>query len=176
MNVWPVFVPGAASTRMRQGLLLIERLHRELARAIDRVLAPEELGLAEWMIVSELAAADAPLTRVARRLARDPGALSRAATRLIKRGLLRSARHEKDRRRATLSLTPRGRVLHDRVAAALDATTGAASASRTLPLDHLLSLFPCGDSPATPSAPAPRATAASPQRHDPHAPAKENDP
>jgi DNA-binding MarR family transcriptional regulator len=161
---------------MRQGLLLIERLHRELARAIDRVLAPEELGLAEWMIVSELAAADAPLTRVARRLARDPGALSRAATRLIKRGLLRSARHEKDRRRATLSLTPRGRVLHDRVAAALDATTGAASASRALPLDRLLSLFPCGDSPATPSASAPRATAASPQRHDPHAPAKENDP
>ena len=172
MNVWPVFVPGAASTRMRQGLLLIERLHRELARAIDRVLAPEGLGLAEWMIVSELAAADAPLTRVARRLARDPGALSRATTRLIKRGLLRSARHEKDRRRATLSLTPRGRVLHDRVAAALD----AASASRALPLDRLLSLFPCGDSPATPSASAPRATAASPQRHDPHAPAKENDP
>ena len=68
MNVWPVFVPGAASTRMRQGLLLIERLQRELAQAINRVLEPEELGLAEWMIVSELAAADAPLTRVARRL------------------------------------------------------------------------------------------------------------
>lgn len=176
MNPRPAFVPGAASARMRQGLLLIERLHRELAQAIDRVLAPEELGLAEWMIVSELAAADAPLTRVARRLARDPGALSRATTRLIKRGLLRSARHERDRRRATLSLTPRGRVLHDRVAAALDATIDAANASRVLPLDRLLSLFPCGDSPAMPSAPAPRAAAASPQRHDPHAPAKENDP
>lgn len=161
---------------MRQGLLLIERLHRELAQAIDRVLEPEELGLAEWMIVSELAAADAPLTRVARRLARDPGALSRATTRLIKRGLLRSTRHEKDRRRATLSLTPRGRVLHDRVAAALDATTIETSASRALPLDHLLSLFPCGSSPATPFAPVSRATAASPRPHDLHAPAKENDP
>ena len=176
MNVWPVFVPGAASTRMRQGLLLIERLQRELAQPINRVLEPEELGLAEWMIVSELAAADAPLTRVARRLARDPGALSRATTRLIKRGLLRSTRHEKDRRRATLSLTPRGRVLHDRVAAALDATTIATSASRALPLDHLLSLFPCGSSPATPFAPVSRATAASPRPHDLHAPAKENDP
>lgn len=167
---------STAATRMRRALLLIERLHRELAQAIDRVLAPEELRLAEWMIISELAVADAPLTRIARRLARDPGALSRATTRLIKRGLLRSARHEKDRRRAILSLTPHGRVLHDCVVTALDATNGVASAPRALPLDRLLSLFPCGGSPATPSAPAARATASSPQRHDLHASAKENDP
>lgn len=173
MNAQPLLAGGAVAARMRRALLLVEQLHRELVQAVDRVLVTEELSMAQWMVVSELAGGPAPLTRVARRLARDPGALSRATTQLIQRGLLRSARHEKDRRRATLSLTPHGRALHERVTMVFDASAGAPGTSAVL--DRLSSLFPCDDMPATASAPAARA-AASPRRHDPHAPAQENDP
>jgi DNA-binding MarR family transcriptional regulator len=173
LNAQPLFARGAVAARLRRALLLVEQLHRELVQAADRALVAEDLSLAQWVVVSELASGPAPLTRVARRLARDPGALSRATTQLIQRGLLRSARHEKDRRRATLSLTPHGRALHERVAAAFDATVGAPGTS--VVLDRLFSLFPCDDMPATPSAPAARA-AASPRRHDLHALSQENDP
>lgn len=159
---------------MRRALLLVGQLHRELVQAVDQALATEELSLAEWMVVSELASGPAPLTRVARKLARDPGALSRATTQLIRRGLLRSARHEKDRRRATLSLTPRGCALHERVTKAFDASAGVPGTSAAL--DRLFSFFPCDDMSATPSALAAQVAASPPRRHDLHAPSQENDP
>jgi DNA-binding MarR family transcriptional regulator len=167
-----------SAARVRLALLLLERLHKEMTQSIDRVLVHEELALAEWLIVCELAAGDAPLTLVARRLARDPGSLSRAATRLMKRGLLGSARHESDRRRATLSLTAGGRAMHDRVATSLDLATRRDPSPYGLPIDRLLSLLaiPCGGSVASPSRPKGRTAATSPQRHDDHAPSPENDP
>lgn len=163
----PAVTGGAPTARLRLALLLLERLHKELTRAIDRVLVHEELALAEWLIVSELASGDAPLTHIARRLARDPGSLSRATTRLIKRGLLDSARHERDRRRATLSLTASGRALHDRVAASVDIAARREAGPRGMPLDRLLFLLDIagGGAPASPS----------PQWHDDHALSLEND-
>jgi DNA-binding MarR family transcriptional regulator len=158
MNASPV-VDGGAATRMRRALLLLERLHRELAHAVDRVLVTEQLGLAYWMMVAALGDDAAPLTRIARRLARDPGALSRATTRLIRRGLLHSTRHEKDRRRATLRLTARGLALHERVTAALEDAAQADGAPERLSMERLLSLFPGDGSPALPSEAAGRITA-----------------
>lgn len=132
---------GVSAARVRLALLLLERLHKELTQSLDRVLVHEELALAEWLIVCELAAGDAPLTHVARRLARDPGSLSRATTRLIKRGLLGSTRHERDRRRATLSLTAGGRAMHERVATSLYFATRRDPSPHALPIDRLLSLL-----------------------------------
>jgi DNA-binding MarR family transcriptional regulator len=174
MNAPPA-VDGSAATRMRRALLLLERLHRELAQAVDRVLVTEQLGLAEWMIVAELGDDAAPLTRIARRLARDPSALSRATTRLIRRGLLHSTRHEKDRRRATLRLTAHGLALHERVTAALEDAAQAGGALERLSMERLLSLFP-GDGSALPPEAAGRIAAPFPQRHDIHATSRKNGP
>ncbi|HET6804122.1 MAG TPA: MarR family transcriptional regulator [Frateuria sp.] len=166
------------ATRVHLALLQLERLHKDLNRSIDRVLVPEELALAEWLIIAELANGDAPLTQVARRLARDPGSLSRATTRLIKRGLLHSARHERDRRRATLGLTAGGRVLHGRVAVSLDLVVRRAPSPQGLPIDRLLWLLEAtrGSSAALPVPLTGEAAADSPQRHADHAPPLENDP
>jgi DNA-binding MarR family transcriptional regulator len=85
------------------------------------VLAREQISLAEWLIVSEVArAGDASLSRIASRLARDPGSLSRTITRLIKRKLLDSARSASDRRRARLRLTQAGHAMHRRLACGID--------------------------------------------------------
>lgn len=117
MNAQCTLASGrGAAPPLRQTLLLLERLHKQLAGALGPVLAREQVNLAEWLIVSEVARGDASLSRIASRLARDPGSLSRAITRLIKRKLLQSARSGADRRRATLQLTPSGRAVHQRLA------------------------------------------------------------
>jgi DNA-binding MarR family transcriptional regulator len=150
------------AVQLRQSLLLLERLHKDLARVLERVLAPEKLALAEWLIVSELASGAAPLTRIARRPARDPGSLSRATTRLIKRGLLGSARHERDRRCATLDLTAEGLLLHERIVAAIAGVAGLHTLPSAERLRALAGLQGCG--PADTPAPA----AAHPPHQDPH--------
>jgi DNA-binding MarR family transcriptional regulator len=150
------------AAQLRRSLLLLERLQKGLARVLEPVLAPEELALAEWLIVSELASGAAPLTRIARRLARDPGSLSRATTRLIRRGLPGSARHERDRRRATLDLTAEGRLLHERIAASIAGVAGL----DTLPSAERLCAL--AGLPGRGPADTPFPAAAQPPRQDPH--------
>lgn len=127
---------------MREMLLLLERLHKQLTNRIDWILLPEELSLAEWLIVSELSVAgESSLSRIARRLSRDAGSLSRAIARLCQRKLLESARNGHDRRRATLSLTAQGHVLYERVACAFECMAQAQPVPEALPIERLLSLF-----------------------------------
>jgi DNA-binding MarR family transcriptional regulator len=170
--------PFPAAVQARHALLLIERLHKELVRAIDWALEPEKLSLAEWLIVAELAEGEAPLTRIARDLARDPGSLSRITSRLIQRGFLESARHDYDRRRATLSLTAKGFATLDRVAAAMSDPGWRDSAPKAPPVGRILSLF---DTPYAGTAASPMTRGRpdrrnGPKRHGIHASTQENDP
>jgi len=168
----------AIAAPVRQTLLLLERLHKQLTNTIDRVLLPEELSLAEWLILSDLGVAgESSLSRIARRLSRDPGSLSRAITQLSRRKLLQSARSGYDRRRTTVSLTSQGHVLHERVARAFERVAWTKPASPAPSIEHLLALLGASGKSAAPRTTA--ATAAdrelSPQ-HDSHAPTQENDP
>lgn len=167
-----------AVVQARHALLLLERLHKELVHAIEWALEPEELSLAEWLIVAELAEGEAPLTRIARRLARDPGSLSRTTSRLIQRGLLASARHDYDRRRATLSLTAKGFAVLDRVTAVMNGPAWRDSAPRAPSVGRILSLF---DSPHAGASVSPTRRGETnrhdgQKRHGIHAPTQENDP
>lgn len=71
---------------------MLEGLRKQVAGVLDTALASENLTLAEWLIVSELVAGEASLSRIACRLSRDAGSLSRAISRLAGRRLLGSHR------------------------------------------------------------------------------------
>ena len=168
---------AAAASPLRQTLLLLERLHKQLTAALDRVLAQEQLSLAEWLIVSEVATSgEASLSCIASRLARDPGSLSRTITRLIARELLDSARSGHDRRRATLSLTRTGQAMHLRLARGIARIAWAGPAAMdTSPQLLALLQAPHASSALPAAARAPRRDHL-PHRHDPHAIAPEYDP
>jgi DNA-binding MarR family transcriptional regulator len=108
--------PVPLALPLRQALLMLEGLRKQVAGVLDTALASENLTLAEWLIVSELVAGEASLSRIACRLSRDAGSLSRAISRLAGRRLLGSHREGRDRRCATLRLTPAGYALHVRMA------------------------------------------------------------
>lgn len=169
---------GALAAPVRQMLLLLERLHKQLTSRIDQVLLPEELSLAEWLIVSELSmAGESSLSSIALRLSRDAGSLSRAINRLSQRKLLESRRNGYDRRRATLTLTTQGRVLHERVACAFERMVWAQPASEAHHIGRLLSHFGVNARPTA----AIRATASNapdrttPPQHGSHVPTQKND-
>jgi DNA-binding MarR family transcriptional regulator len=166
----------AFAAPVRQTLLLLERVHKQLTNTIDGVLLPEQLSLAEWLILSELGiAGQSSLSRIARRLSRDPGSLSRAITHLSRRKLLQSARSGYDRRRTTVSLTSQGHALHERVARAFDRVAWVQPAE-ALPIERLLALFDVSGKPAAPLATAARTPGhATLPRRGSHAPNQEND-
>lgn len=149
-------------------LLLLERMHKQLAGALHDVLAQEPLNLAEWLIVSEVATTgEATLSRIASELARDPGSLSRTITRLIRRDLLRSVRNGSDRRRATLSLTEAGHAVHGRLAHGIDWRAGIDPAAMATSTKQLLSLL---QAPHAPPA-VPLSAAGAPRRQRQPSPA-----
>jgi len=112
--------PVPLALPLRQALLLLEGLQKQVAGVLDTALAGENLSLAEWLIVSELVGGEASLSHIAGRLSRDPGSLSRAISRLAGRRLLGSYREGRDRRCATLRLTAAGQALHVRMANAIE--------------------------------------------------------
>lgn len=92
-----------------------------LASAVVRVLSrlyERECGLsvAEWRVLAILARFG-PLSanRVGERAAMDKVRVSRAAARSLRSGLIRRTIDLHDRRRSVLSLTAKGRAIHDRV-------------------------------------------------------------
>lgn len=102
---------------MRGLLLAVERIHKSLQQAIEELLLPHGLSVAQWLIISGMAEDDGhTLTHFAQQLDRDAGSLSRAIYLLSQRGLLMPERNPHDRRSRRLSLTPEGRRLHQDVA------------------------------------------------------------
>lgn len=114
--------------------LLVAAIRRAVKAMVTRRVAP--LGLAPlqfWVLVGALEAPGASQAELARRLRCDEPSVSRVVASLARRGWLRALRHEDDRRRVLLSLTPTGRALARRlvpiaaeVRAEVEAPLGAA--------------------------------------------------
>lgn len=92
-----------------------------LANTVSRVLArlyesEHDLTIAEWRLLA-IVARFGPISGsgVCERSAMDKVRVSRAVTRAVGRGLVDRAVDPRDRRRAMLTLTPRGRAIHDRI-------------------------------------------------------------
>jgi len=102
---------------VRDLLLAVERIHKSLLQAIEELLLPHGLSVAQWLIISGMAEeGEHTLTHFAQQLDRDAGSLSRAIYLLSQRGLLMPERNPRDRRSRRLSLTPAGNRLHQDVA------------------------------------------------------------
>ncbi len=117
-------VPCAPALSGREGLrgllLAAERLHKTLQQAIEDLLRPYDLSVAQWLIISGMVEDHGhTLTHFAQQLDRDAGSLSRAIYQLSQRGLLSHQRNLHDRRSRSLSLTPEGRYIRQDVVSRL---------------------------------------------------------
>jgi DNA-binding MarR family transcriptional regulator len=82
----------------------------------DLYAGPFGLSVTQWRVMAALGRF-APLTAsdVGQRIVVDKVAVSRAVAALMKRGLVERATDSRDRRRASLRLSVRGRALHARI-------------------------------------------------------------
>src|SRR5882724_708857 len=89
--------------------LVSESLH-------DLYAEPFGLSVTQWRVMAALGRF-APLTasEVGQRIVMDKVAVSRAVAGLMTRGLVERATDRKDRRRASLKLSARGRAMHARI-------------------------------------------------------------
>jgi DNA-binding MarR family transcriptional regulator len=89
--------------------LVSESLH-------DRYAGPFALTVTQWRVMAALGRF-APLTAtdVGQRIVMDKVAVSRAVASLMQRGLVERATDRRDRRRARLRLSARGRAMHARI-------------------------------------------------------------
>lgn len=97
--------------------LLVAAIRRAVKVMVARRVEP--LGLAPlqfWVLVGALELPGASQADLARRLRCDEPSVSRVVAALVRRGWLRTSRHEDDRRRILLHLTPSGRALARKLA------------------------------------------------------------
>jgi DNA-binding MarR family transcriptional regulator len=82
----------------------------------DLYAGPFELTVTQWRVMAALGRF-APLTAsdVGQRIVMDKVAVSRAVAGLMQRGLVERATDRRDRRRARLRLSARGRAMHARI-------------------------------------------------------------
>jgi DNA-binding MarR family transcriptional regulator len=82
----------------------------------DLYAGPFDLTVTQWRVMAALGRF-APLTAsdVGQRIVMDKVAVSRAVAGLMKRGLVERATDQKDRRRASLALSAKGRTMHARI-------------------------------------------------------------
>jgi DNA-binding MarR family transcriptional regulator len=100
--------------------LLTKRATLSIVGQVDRRLAPHDLTHAQWVPLYKIAKGDcSTMAELAREVALDPGAVTRALDRLETKGLLRRVRSEDDRRVVKLALTPEGEQLAHLVPAVL---------------------------------------------------------
>ncbi|NRF68374.1 MarR family transcriptional regulator [Aquincola sp. S2] len=100
--------------------LLTKRAQQSILLAVDRRLAPHDLTHAQWVPLYKLAKGDcSTMAELARDVALDPGAMTRALDRLETKGLLKRVRSEDDRRVIKLELTAEGEEVAHLVPAVL---------------------------------------------------------
>ncbi|WP_428662561.1 MarR family winged helix-turn-helix transcriptional regulator [Reyranella sp.] len=82
----------------------------------DLYAGPFDLTVTQWRVMAALGRF-APLTAsdVGQRIVMDKVAVSRAVAGLMKRGLVERATDHRDRRRASLELSAKGRAMHARI-------------------------------------------------------------
>lgn len=113
----PESAEGTGHAGMRGLLLAVERLHKSLQQAIEKLLLPYGLSVSQWLVISGMAEGNGhTLAHFSQQLDRDAGSLSRAIYLLSQRGLLSPQRNPHDRRSSRLSLTAEGQRIHQDVA------------------------------------------------------------
>jgi DNA-binding MarR family transcriptional regulator len=100
--------------------LLTKRAQQSILLQVDRRLAPHDLTHAQWVPLYKLARGDcSTMAELARDVALDPAAMTRALDRLEAKGLLTRVRSLEDRRVVKLELTEEGERIAQLVPAVL---------------------------------------------------------
>jgi len=100
--------------------LLTKRAQQSILLQVDRRLAPHDLTHAQWVPLYKLAKGDcSTMAELAREVALDPAAMTRALDRLEAKGLLNRVRSTEDRRVVKLELTEEGERVAQLVPAVL---------------------------------------------------------
>lgn len=107
----PASIYRADALRPDESLgLLMKRAMQSILLQVDRRLAPHDLTHAQWVPLYKLSKSEcSSMAELARGLALDPGAMTRALDRLEAKGLVRRVRSTADRRVVELELTADGR-------------------------------------------------------------------
>lgn len=107
-----MFDPNACDTLLRLERM-IRRVRDVQAEALDRELAPFEINATQFMILATLVSGDAKsASALCKRVAYDPGAMTRMVDRLVRKGLIRRNACPDDRRMLYLQLTDEGKALY----------------------------------------------------------------
>ena len=100
--------------------LLTKRAMHSIVLQVDRRLAPHDLTHAQWVPLYKLAKGHcSTMAGLARDVALDPAAMTRALDRLEAKGLLKRVRSTEDRRVVNLELTEEGERIAELVPAVL---------------------------------------------------------
>lgn len=93
----------------------VVRLHHAMnAQAVSVLDRVAGVTLTQWRVIAMVGSGMATSSRdIARKSIIDPGLISRTVKGLEDDGLLKTARHDTDRRVIDLSLTPRGQGIYD---------------------------------------------------------------
>jgi len=107
-----VFDPNATDSLLRLERM-IRRVRDVQAEALDRELAAFEINATQFMILATLVSGDAnSASTLCRRVAYDPGAMTRMVDRLVRKGLIRRMACPDDRRMLYLEVTDEGKALY----------------------------------------------------------------
>jgi DNA-binding MarR family transcriptional regulator len=91
---------------------LVRYAHRAFVKALASELAPHSISPAEWAVFRVLWENDGhSQVELARRMRIEKASLTGVLRGMERRGLLKRARDDKDKRRAILTLTAKGRAL-----------------------------------------------------------------
>ena len=106
----------------RSFLRLVSRVRIAVMDALDAELAPFDISAAQMMVLGTIATGEADsATGLCKGISYDPGAMTRMIDRLEQKGLLRRTPRPDDRRTQSLELTPEGKALYPKLAAAKEA-------------------------------------------------------
>jgi DNA-binding MarR family transcriptional regulator len=107
-----MFDPNTSDTLLRLERM-IRRARDVQAEALDRELATFEINATQFTILATLVSGDAnSASALCRRVAYDPGAMTRMVDRLVKKGLIRRVECPDDRRKLYLQVTDEGKALY----------------------------------------------------------------
>ncbi|BCJ76654.1 hypothetical protein CS0771_61980 [Catellatospora sp. IY07-71] len=117
---------AAAPTGPRPDLFqLLTQAERLVQRRLSAILRAEDCSAEAWRVLSLLAAEGGrPMTEVADGTFLPPGTLTKVIDQLVEQTLVYRRVDPLDRRRIRAYLSPRGRQLHDRIAARVAVSIG----------------------------------------------------
>lgn len=106
----PYYKPSNYTKNNSVGYLMRISLNRLLPQ-MEALFEDQELGFSQWTTLVALHSGISTAGELSHNICHDAGSLTRLIDQMVKRGLVRRARSESDRRVVTLALTPRGRDL-----------------------------------------------------------------